>query len=134
MKKIIIFIFTVCTCISCSSEKAPTSQLISKELNNTSWYNPRYTAAQLNFKKDTIDFVKNAYEANSNQQIVLIDEDLESKFVVFQINDENSTNIYGVQIIDLETITFSPLPERESLEVYKKNHDILNIMLKKTNY
>ncbi len=117
--------------MSCGNKNHNISSVILNSVQDTRWHIPSFPIVSLEFSKNKMNFVINEDSNIFNENITLIEEDTDSKFVVFKVKTEDSDRIFGLQVLDDDTISFALLPPFESLDEYQKTHNMLKLLMKK---
>ncbi len=130
MKNFLIFV-SIFALLSCGDKNHDTGSVILDSIQDTKWHIPAFPVVSLEFSKNKMNFVINEDSNIFNENIILIGEDTDSKFVVFKVKTEDSDRIFGLQVLDNDTISFALLPPFESLAEYQKIHDMLKVLMKK---
>ncbi len=130
MKKLLVFV-SIFMLLSCGQKKYDTGSVILDSIQDTKWHIPFVPFVNLEFTQNKMSFVINEDSNIFNEVITLVGEDIDTKFVVFKVTTKDSDRIFGLQVIDDDTISFALLPPFESLESYKKTHDMLKVSMKK---
>ncbi len=135
--KNILLIMAVFLIVSCGSDDSSTDTDVIKnkkskvlaKIKNTYWEMPTYKYGNIRIKDDTATSSMSETSFISNGTISMLDED--DNFTVFNVYNAEKNTVFGLSLVDKDTIKVSVISASNSLEGYKSNHDVLGVIMKK---